>query len=285
MFGTTERGDASVDMSWVKKMDTVDATVLITKNPTDKFIENILKFKNKAIVHLTCTGFGGTKVEPNVPRSGFVFEQYKKMIKMGFPAHQVTLRVDPIIPTEKGLQTAMKVLDMNKELENPIRRIKISFLDMYKHVEDRFEKAGLQHPYGNGVMHAPSEMKKAALDTLSKRYPDLIFECCAEEAVGYSNIHQIGCISYADMILLGKDPILLDKAGSANQRKECMCPSNKTELLNNAVRCCHGCLYCYWHDPKPKKIENKEKVNDVVEDIADDGFDSWYNDSLDFLAD
>lgn len=35
-------------------------------------------------------------------------------------------------------------------------------------------------------------------------------------------------------------------SGSSYQRKGCLCPSNKYELLKNKKQCPHGCLYCYW---------------------------------------
>lgn len=250
LVGITEQGDAGIHINeWVQKIDNMGAAILITKNPNDKFLEAAARHKNKTIIHLTCTGYGGTKLEPKVPAPSFVFEQYKKALKMGFRPQQFVLRVDPVIPTEKGLEVVKKILDMNMSMETPIKRVKVSFLDMYRHVEKRFEAAGLPHPYGKGVMHAPAEMQKAALELFSS-YKELKFECCAETAVGYANIKQIGCISFADMLMLGMNPSLLDKVGTANQREKCMCPSNKTELLSHTEMCGHGCLYCYWRDSK-----------------------------------
>ena len=46
--------------------------------------------------------------------------------------------------------------------------------------------------------------------------------------------------------ILGLDENLC--TGSSNQRKLCLCPCCKTELLNNRTRCEHKCLYCYWKD-------------------------------------
>lgn len=37
-IGITERGDASIDYSWVDKVSNIDGAILITKNLTDKFI-------------------------------------------------------------------------------------------------------------------------------------------------------------------------------------------------------------------------------------------------------
>ena len=39
IIGITERGDAALNMSWTKKLHTVDGIIAITKNLTDEFIE------------------------------------------------------------------------------------------------------------------------------------------------------------------------------------------------------------------------------------------------------
>ena len=39
-IGITEAGDPAFDYSWVEKMDDMDMAILITKNITDKFIED-----------------------------------------------------------------------------------------------------------------------------------------------------------------------------------------------------------------------------------------------------
>lgn len=110
-IGITEAGDAALDFSWVSKINNVDGVILITKNLTDKLIDEIMKHKNKIILHATCTGMGGTCIEPNVPTYMYQLEQVSKLIATGFPAEKITIRIDPIIPTNKGLQTAQKVID------------------------------------------------------------------------------------------------------------------------------------------------------------------------------
>lgn len=46
-IGITEAGDASLDYSWVNKLQEIDGAILITKNVTDKFIETVLKYKKQ----------------------------------------------------------------------------------------------------------------------------------------------------------------------------------------------------------------------------------------------
>lgn len=71
-IGITERGDAALDTSWedwvfVQKRP----AILISKDPLKLFTEvtsmvDQYGFCPNIIVHCTITGFGGTKIEPNV---------------------------------------------------------------------------------------------------------------------------------------------------------------------------------------------------------------------------
>ena len=69
-IGITERGDAGINLAWVAKINQVDGLVLITKNITETFALNVLDLYSKGykiIVHCTCTGYGHSELEPNVP--------------------------------------------------------------------------------------------------------------------------------------------------------------------------------------------------------------------------
>lgn len=68
-IGITEAGDAGVDLSWVEKLDRVDAAVLITKCVSPDFFDAALEHKDRLIVHATITGYGHSALEPNVTNS------------------------------------------------------------------------------------------------------------------------------------------------------------------------------------------------------------------------
>ena len=231
--GITERGDAGLDFSWVNKL--LDANIIITKNLNDTIIEHLINNKDKIILHITCTGFGKSKIEPNVPIKIFTYHQTLKLIKNGFPVEQIVLRVDPIIPLKITLEQRTKeVLDLFKDMG--IKRVRYSFLDMYPHVKERLTKAGMNLPFY--TFCCPDYMKKDALDLL-KQYEDIYeFEACAE-----NTYHQLGCISQKDFDILG---IKEEAQPVGFQRKGCMCIAGKTELLSSKKKCPHGCLYCYW---------------------------------------
>ncbi len=240
-IGITEAGDASVDYSWVNKINDFAGAILITKNVTDEFIDKILKYKDKIILHATCTGMGGTVIEPNVPDYMHQLTQVSKLVSLGFPESHITVRIDPIIPTEKGLQTAQKVIDAS-----PIKRFRFSMLDTYPHVRVRFKANNIQPPYGDSFQPLPEQVKMMR-EWLSNQEPGLIFESCAEPKLAdLSNVQAIGCVSEKDTAILGIN--ITDNDGHGYQRRDCLCMSCKTELLSNKHRCPHGCLYCYWKD-------------------------------------
>lgn len=240
-IGITEAGDAGLDLSWVDKIDLCDGAILITKNITDRFIEEVLKRKSKIILHATCTGMGSTIIEPNVPSYEQQLSQVSKLLHLGFPKEQIIIRIDPIVPTEKGLQTAQKVIDAS-----PIKHFRISALDTYPHVRERFKAHNIPLPYGEYFQ--PSYQQFMAMRRwLERQKPGMIFETCAEPYLtGTINVKAVGCVSERDIYKLGLRPDENKETGF--QRKNCLCLSCKTELLSNKKPCPHGCLYCYWKD-------------------------------------
>lgn len=250
-IGITEAGDAGVDFSWVDKMDSVDGAVLVTKDVNDKFIEQVLNFKDKVIVHATTTGFGGTVLEPFVPPKEVQLQNVLKLIDKGFKRDNIVIRVDPIIPTDKGIETAFSVFKMFME-SGWFPRYRVSIVDMYPHVRKRFSDAGLPLVYGNNF--SPSKKQVQAVDGMLAKVQELwnnigdryvSIECCAEPELSYA--WEYGCISRNDLQLLG----LYDFENTPEeffgyQRKNCRCYCGKTELLEHKHPCFHQCLYCYW---------------------------------------
>lgn len=243
-IGITERGDASIDYGWEEKLDMVDGAVLITKNVTDYFISRILPVKEKVILHATITGFGGSILEPNVMSAERSMEQVKSLIERGFPVTHIVVRVDPIIPTMGGIDKAKKVIVAGANIG--ITRFRVSVLDMYPHVRDRFRNLGFSCPYGNHF--SASDFQMADVDAMLKNVlaelPSISIECCAEPRLKVPK--HTGCIGSKDFALLGLDAP--QEEVGRKQRTECLCSSCKTELLTNKCRCPNGCLYCYWID-------------------------------------
>lgn len=270
-IGITEAGDASCDYAWVDKINEMDMVILITKNITDKFIEKVLEYKNKVVLHATCTGYGGTVLEKNVPDYKTQLNQVKKLIELGFSREQIVIRVDPVIPTQKGFGNLMKVVSY---IYNDVKRFRVSVLDNYKHVQERFKKNNLPILYNGNFQASLKDFENmdCVLRQLKKLY-NVTFESCAEMYL--TEAERVGCVSQKDLSLFG---LKLDTDELKNQRKDCLCVAGKTELLthkrygrcnkfgiddavggfcgtkNNCKNCeshevygCqNACLYCYW---------------------------------------
>ena len=249
-IGVTEAGDAGIDLSWVEKLARVDGAIVITKKITNAFVQAVAKNKDKLVVHATVTGYGGTVLEPNVPTLDESRDFVQDLLNAGFSKHKTVIRVDPIIPTKKGLATAERV--MKAFIDGGFYRFRVSVLDNYPHVCKRFREARLPVLYNGNFM--PTTKDFEATDAMlasvlayasSKGAGDgrgFRLECCAEPNL--RNATKCGCISAYDLSLLGLDTREADDAGV--QRRNCMCYSGKTELLEHKQRCPNGCLYCYW---------------------------------------
>ena len=233
----------STDPSWHLEIfdNLYSGNIIITKRLTDKLIEKLVENKDRCILHFTVTGFGGTKVEPLVPSVEQSFNKFKKLIEEGFPIEHVVLRIDPIIPTDKGINTALRVIDVFKNCG--IKRVRFSVLDMYNHVKERFEAVGIPLPYE--TFHAPLEKRLEIRDKLVEIGKKDGFEV---EACGEPGIESVSCLSQKDIDILGlTDKIKLE--GNKGQRKNCSCPANKTSLYRGKPEhCLSKCLYCYWKD-------------------------------------
>ena len=270
-IGITERGDASIDYQWVEKLPSVDGTILITKNLTDRYIDTVIKcYENgdKLIVHATCTGWGRTDFEPNVPDYKTQLHQLKKLIKKGFPADHCVLRIDPIFPTLSGLNRVMEVIHEFQKQKTGIKRIRISVYDEYHHVKERLKAAGYRPCYGENFHASPKQMESVANALRQFSYCTYShhgqvtmrnqFETCAEDLLVKRYPHsfkQVGCVSNKDIELMGLEPVL-NKEENGQQRTGCRCLTCKTELLTNKYRCPNQCIYCYWKDKK--EVQNQE---------------------------
>lgn len=237
-FGVTEAGDAGLDFSWVNKL--LDGNIIISKHVTDhntKLINLLLEHKDKIILHATCTGYGSTRMEPNVPTMIDVHAGVCELIRKGFPVEQIVLRTDPIIPTPTGIENVKRVWYYFSD--TGIKRVRYSIIDMYRHTQARIMETYGSLPFEG--FKAPKSMINDVLSAIDEFRNIYDFEACAEELPD-----RVGCISRKDYEILGLDTSDIQAGGF--QRRGCLCCAGKTELLTNKKRCPSGCLYCYWKD-------------------------------------
>lgn len=239
-FGITERGDASLDKSWVEKMQS--GNIIITKNPI-LIQKEILENKNKIILHTTITGLGGTKIEKKIKPPIEVIKDVETIIQNGFPAKQIVVRIDPIIMEYANVIIKQFFPKLKILSDLGVTRARYSYLDVYPHVKKRFIEAGINLNSLNYFQSNSVFQQNFAniIESSLKSIGFLEINTCAE-LVGT----KIGCISKTDFKILGFDSNLAE--GKSPQRTNCNCCQNKLELLSLQQKCKYGCLYCYWKD-------------------------------------
>lgn len=237
MVGITEASEVSFNLDVFDRL--YDANIIITKRLTNALIDKLIENKDKIILHLTCTGWGGSELEPFVPNMYYTRKKFGQLLERGFPIEHCVLRIDPCIPTKRGVEAMCGVV--RQFSDTGIKRVRFSVLDMYDHVKKRFKEKGLEIPYE--TFHAPLEVRKKMYDVLvglGLKYGFEV-ESCAEP-----DIESVPCLSQKDIDILG----LTDKIkliGNKGQRSNCHCPSNKQELIKEGFKkkCGNGCNYCY----------------------------------------
>jgi hypothetical protein len=239
MIGITEASEIAFHLDVFDSL--YNGNIIITKRLTNKLIHKLIENKEKIILHVTCTGWGASVLEPFVPTMETTRKKFGELIEKGFPIEQCVLRIDPIIPTKEGIEKLFSVLRLFSD--TGIQRVRFSVLDMYDHVKKRFNENGLEIPYE--TFHAPLEIRKNIYNILidfGKEY-GFDVEACAEPG-----IDSVSCLSQKDIDILGlSDKITL--IGNKGQRSNCSCPSNKVSLFKTKPeRCLQKCLYCFWLD-------------------------------------
>ena len=234
-FFITERGDIAYQIAEAKKslrrlFKHGDALLIVTKRLDSILVQELcMEYRHCTIVHNNITGFGGTYMEEGVAPPEVTINAFNDLVSMGFPEKQLVLRIDPVIPTIKGTDNAIKIINMCPEY---VTRLRFSFIDNYNHIK------ALGLPWNS--FHAPQECQRYALDAIKAAARGKSVEACGEPQLAENT----GCISMKDYDILGLPrPENVDRRG---QRKSCMCLDTKTELLTKPLSCPNGCVYCYY---------------------------------------
>lgn len=222
--------------------------LLITKN-----LPNCLKILGTADalhiptqIHCTITGLGGTKLEPQVPTPNLMVEESIKMIeKYRINPEAVTIRIDPIVPEYLNLQMVEIPHILGPLASIGVKDCRISIVDYYPHVRERFDKLGIEHPnkFQEDKPTKDSIISKLACLTVQL---DMRLHLCAESLPKKPeiNIDTEGCASSESWKRLGIDSL---RPITRGQRKECTCDLKKEDLLAGLEKGCKpGCAYCYW---------------------------------------
>lgn len=245
MIGITEGYDPAFANDW-KEWAQNKPTILITKNFPKISKDFLGTFPSNIIFHVTCTGLSGTVFEPNTPPVDSILDSIKNLNE--YQKKHIVLRVDPICPPlftcnefngSEYYENIHKILTFGS-INN--LRIRVSFLDMYKHIWERLAnypliKEHLKKYYGDDL-HLPLESRKQYLDLIEKIVGRKVEVC------GEPGLECFGCISKLDLDTLGID--LQKEVEKGMQRSACACLALKKELIPIKTPCPHNCIYCYW---------------------------------------
>lgn len=272
-IGITERGDAGRDYGWYEKCHDrqVDGAVLITKSITQGMGERVLALLHEGfplVIHVGCTGWGGSWLEPGAFTPDRQLAATRALIDNGFPARNLVLRTDPVIPTDEGIERVKLVLDKAFAMGiiggSESARLRFSIMDEYRHVKQRLIASGHQPFYGPNDFQCSRNAKDGVIATLGNWRMDTLiahpganlpkFESCGEDpalverkGVFADQFEVMGCISNKDLHLMGLPEVTGD-ATNPQGRQFCRCLSCKTELLEHKHPCKNACLYCYWRN-------------------------------------
>jgi len=226
--------------------------LLITKNLPDcsKIIVVADSLSIPYQIHCTITGLGGTVLEPQVPAPNLMVEESIKVIeKYKIDPKAITVRIDPIVPEFLDLQTIEASHTLKAFAGIGVKDCRISIVDYYPHVRERFDKLGIKHPdrFQVGI-----PLKNLIIDRmfhLTSMY-NMKLHLCAEylgpnlEGSIYPGVDTEGCASAASWKRLGITDL---KPATRKQREECTCNLSKQDLLAGLSKGCKGgCVYCYW---------------------------------------
>lgn len=197
----------------------------------------------------TVTGYSKV-LEPNVIDTAEAVRQMEQLASRYLP-QQINWRFDPIILSLKGEREPMpdsferarlKMFEtLCKDISSfGVNRCTISFLCLYKKVEQRLKKSNFEY-------YSPSHQEQiefvSRMVDIADKYGITIYTCSSPIIEGVPGVKKGHCIDGAYLeALFGKRA---SRAKDAGQRKECGCTRSRDIGGYDEQSCGHGCLYCY----------------------------------------
>lgn len=206
--------------------------------------------KSKIIVHYTVSGYAGTPFEPKTPHPAVAYKNLQAFINEGFPPQQIVLRIDPIIPTEKGLEVVNTVLEVFQTLN--IKRCRYK---MFLYPKELSQRAALQQAfpliggnpyasveYGKVFYSSGPHHRRMVKELLEKWTWHYRFETCDKDDFVTSD-DAVPCISVTDLQILGWKNVKLVHDWKSKNR--CHCPIGTIELSTKTnTQCAVQCMHC-----------------------------------------
>ncbi|HHW04151.1 MAG TPA: DUF1848 domain-containing protein [Thermoanaerobacterales bacterium] len=197
----------------------------------------------------TITGYSRL-LEPHVVDTKAAVRQMEQLAQRYSP-QQINWRFDPIILSIRGeneptpddyARARLKVFEyLCRDISSfGVNRCTISFLSLYKKVEQRMKASNFAHLI-------PSQQQQIELVSqlveIADKYGVTIYTCTSPIIEKVPGVKKGRCIDGAYLeSLFGKRA---SRAKDAGQRKECGCTRSRDIGAYSGQSCRHGCLYCY----------------------------------------
>ena len=230
--------------------DTIECIVFWTKNPSDKFVENLKILDDLGYTYyfqFTITPYDKA-IERNVPEKKQIMQTFINLSdKIG--KEKVLWRYDPIFLSEKyTLDYHYKCFDyMASNLDSFTDKCIISFIDRYSRINNRLELENINDATYLQMLNIGKQFS-----LIASKYNIKIETCSEKVDLKLYDIEKGHCIDGELIKKITNKQFLFKK--DATQRKECGCISSVDIGAYNTCR--HNCVYCYanWIDMVDKHV-------------------------------
>jgi hypothetical protein len=221
----------------------VHTLVIWTKNPQNMIrpgkLKDLLSSYSQIYVHLTITGLGMTRLEPNIPAWEETAGMIPDLAELVKGPERITWRFDPLIEAETdGIKISnFTLFPLIARQIKPygITSCTTSWVEPYKKVIRRLEKKEIKlHILSKEERH----LQAKELEERAKKLGMTISYCSME---GFSRSH---CIDGKLLNKLHPDGFSCSEKRAKGQRKLCGC-TESIDIGWYSLKCNNGCLYCY----------------------------------------
>lgn len=207
MFAINSKDEPLFSPDWESRLALVNVVQTRFIGSGDReFFKKLIDNKEFIILHVVCSGWGGTKFEPGIPDTEATHKGVKMIADMGFPVNQMVLSLSPLFVNNNGLKRAISTLDQFRD--TGISRVRYSRFSLTRKSRERFLDRFNAIPKNN-------EMD---LDAYFRSYGYYRF---SNDLLSQTDLATLG---YSDLYDKEQSPVV--------------------ELITRDTNCKGGCLYC-----------------------------------------
>ncbi len=232
--------------------DVVDAIVFWTKNPVN-MISRIHELAHYAYYFQYTLNAYGQDIEKHVPSKNDVIIPAFQQLSDKIGKEKVVWRYDPVFFNEKyTLDYHVKYFNLlANKLADYTEKCTISFIDMYKHIEERVNPLKIGPGSKQQQIDLIGKFSEIAIDH------GIYIDLCAENVDFGQTVRHAKCIDQQRLERIGD--YKLDVGKDSGQRKNCGCVASIDIGAYNT--CLNQCVYCYASNQDNSSSKGKKKLH------------------------